>query len=33
MEELDQKIRTEIANLGGNDHLIALLDELKNWAE
>ena len=31
MEELDQKVRQEIAKLGGNAHLIALMDELKNW--
>eukprot|EP00093_Oithona_nana_P010942 10942.XXX_250439_251362_1 [CDS] Oithona nana genome sequencing. len=31
MEELDQKVRQEIAKLGGNSNLIALMDELKNW--
>ena len=31
MDELDQKVRQEIDKLGGNVHLIALMDELKNW--
>ena len=31
LEELDSKVRGEVAKLGGNDHLIALMDELKNW--
>ena len=33
MEDLDSKIRVEIEKLGGNVYLVALLDELKNWAE
>jgi hypothetical protein len=33
MEELDQKLRVEIEKLGGNVFLLALLDELKNWAD
>ncbi len=33
LEELDSKARTEIKRLGGNDQLIAILDDLKNWAE
>ena len=32
MEELDQNLRIEIEKLGGNVFLVALLDELKNWA-
>ena len=32
LEELDGKIREEIARLGGNQGLLTLLDELKNWA-
>lgn len=31
MEELDGQVRAEIVKLGGNSHLIALMDELKNW--
>ena len=31
LDELDLKVRQEIAKLGGNVHLIALMDELKNW--
>ena len=31
LEELDSKVRGEVEKLGGNDHLIALMDELKNW--
>jgi hypothetical protein len=33
MEDLDSKIRVEIEKLGGNGLLVAVLDELKNWAE
>jgi|FrelakmetLWP11LW_1041352.scaffolds.fasta_scaffold55657_1 hypothetical protein len=33
MEDLDSKIRVEIEKLGGNELLVAVLDELKNWAE
>ncbi|XP_076317982.1 terpene synthase-like [Tachypleus tridentatus] len=31
MKELDQEARTEVEILGGNPHLIAVLDELKTW--
>ncbi|XP_076369059.1 terpene synthase-like isoform X2 [Tachypleus tridentatus] len=31
LEELDQEARVEIGRLGGNPHLIAVLDELKTW--
>ena len=31
LEELDTKVRSEVAKLGGNVHLIALMDDLKNW--
>jgi geranylgeranyl diphosphate synthase type 3 len=31
LEELDAKIRAEMAKLGGNPLLEALLDELLNW--
>ena len=31
LEELDSKVRSEIEKLGGNVHLIALMDELNNW--
>ena len=31
LEELDSKVRTEVAKLGGNENLIDLMDELKNW--
>ena len=31
LEELDQKVREEVAKLGGNAHLIKLMDDLKNW--
>ena len=31
LEELDSKVRTEVAKLGGNKNLIDLMDELKNW--
>ena len=31
LEELDSKVRNEVAKLGGNDELIRLMDELKNW--
>lgn len=33
MEKLDTQIRSEIVKLGGNLHLTALLDELKNWTD
>jgi geranylgeranyl diphosphate synthase type 3 len=33
LEDLDQKVRQEVDKLGGNVHLIALMDELKNWAD
>ena len=31
LEQLDTRVRAEVAKLGGNVHLIALMDELKNW--
>ena len=31
LEELDTKVRSKIEKLGGNVHLIALMDELNNW--
>ena len=31
LEELDQKVRQEVEKLGGNVHLIKLMDDLKNW--
>jgi geranylgeranyl diphosphate synthase type 3 len=31
LEELDAEIRAEVAKLGGNPLLEALLDELLNW--
>ena len=31
LEDLDQKVREEVRQLGGNVNLIALMDELKNW--
>ncbi|XP_013777530.1 geranylgeranyl pyrophosphate synthase-like [Limulus polyphemus] len=31
MEELDQEARAEVEMLGGNPHMIAVLDELKTW--
>ena len=31
LEDLDQKVRQEVEKLGGNAHLIKLMDELKNW--
>ena len=31
LEDLDQKVRVEVAKLGGNDQLIGLMDYLKNW--
>jgi len=33
MEKLDTQICSEIVKLGGNLHLTALLDELKNWTD
>lgn len=32
MVDLDAKVRTEIEKLGGNQRLLAVMDELKNWA-
>ncbi len=32
LEDLDQNIRNEIQGYGGNEPLIKLLDELKNWS-
>ena len=31
LEDLDQKVRQEVEKLGGNVHLIKLMDDLKNW--
>ena len=31
LEELDGKVRAEIERLGGNQRLVAVMDELKNW--
>ena len=31
LEDLDQKVRQEVEKLGGNVHLITLMDDLKNW--
>ena len=31
LEDLDQKVRQEVEKLGGNAHLMKLMDELKNW--
>merc|ERR1719270_106889 len=31
LEELYSKVRREVDKLGGNVHLIGLMDELKNW--
>ena len=31
LEELDGKVRAEIERLGGNQRLLAVMDELKNW--
>lgn len=31
LEKLDKEIREKVANLGGNDFLIKLMDDLKNW--
>ena len=31
LEDLDQKVREEVEKLGGNVHLIKLMDDLKNW--
>jgi len=31
LEELDGKVRSEIERLGGNERLVAVMDELKNW--
>ena len=31
MEGLDQKVRQEVEKLGGNVHLVKLMDDLKNW--
>ncbi len=31
LQELDSKLRSEVERLGGNEGLVALLDELKNW--
>lgn len=32
LEQLDQDIRREIQGYGGNEALLKLLDELKNWS-
>ena len=31
LEGLDQKVRQEVEKLGGNVHLVKLMDDLKNW--
>lgn len=31
LSELDQEAREEVEKLGGNPHLIAILDELLEW--
>jgi geranylgeranyl diphosphate synthase type 3 len=32
LEDLDQNIRSEIKGYGGNEPLLKLLDDLKNWS-
>lgn len=32
LHELDARARAEVDRLGGNELLISVLDELKNWA-